>query len=308
MLKLKSVYKSYGNAVILKDVSVQLDRFDVVALLGPSGCGKSTLLRCIAGLESADSGEICFNGRVFQAGDNCIPSGRRKAIMLFQDFALFPNMTAAEQLRFAGADASRCRELLALVQMEDRQNHYPHQLSGGQQQRLALARALAAEPALLLLDEPFSAVDEHQKQNMRVELLQLLRQSNIPTIMVTHNRQDAAALADVWVVMDQGQMVQHGAPEQVYKHPVSLTSASLTGDINVLPGADRSSCTGIRPEHVKEGAQGIHGTVLKVFPEGAGYTHIIAVSGTEWKIFRTEKLNLGASVYLEWDEQYLLQL
>lgn len=210
-------------------LTMPLDPAMVLVLFGPSGAGKTTLLRLIAGLEAPDEGEILFAGRAWTA----LPPQRRRAGFLFQDYALFPHLTVAENV-FYGAGRPR-RDLLKSFGLDDLARRLPRTLSGGEQQRVALARALAAEPALLLLDEPLSALDAATRTRMRVRLRRDLMAAQIPAIVVTHDRTEALTLGDAMAVMIDGRIRQTGAVAEVFRKPADAEVAAAVGVENVLP-------------------------------------------------------------------------
>lgn len=235
-LQARSLYKAFGEAVAVDDVSLDVAPGEFISLLGPSGCGKTTTLRLIAGLERADSGSISIDHR--EVID--VPPQRRKIGMVFQQYALFPNLTTFENVAFAlrvsresqNQVSARVNELLNLVHLEHAAQRYPHQLSGGMQQRVALARALAMEPPLLLLDEPLSALDAAIRDELRTELRRLQRQLDLTVIYVTHDQAEAMALSDRIVVMEKGKVSQVGSPRDLYDRPATRFAAGFIGANN----------------------------------------------------------------------------
>jgi iron(III) transport system ATP-binding protein len=243
IIQVKRVHKRFGSgAYAVRDLSFELPRGALLALLGPSGCGKTTALRLIAGLEAPDSGEIWLNGQC-AAGPGCwMPPEARRVGMVFQDYALFPHLTIAQNIGFglnkwkAAQRAQRVAELLALVDMRDCADRYPHQLSGGQQQRVALARALAPQPDVVLLDEPFSNLDAALRRSMREEVRAILRAAGATAIFVTHDQEEALSIADLVAIMDRGTIQQIGSPQQIYFQPATQAIAAFIGEANFLPG------------------------------------------------------------------------
>jgi len=239
-LTLGDISKSFGNFTALRDINLSIREGEFICFLGPSGCGKTTLLRIIAGLETQDCGRIVQRGRDI----SWQPPIKRDFGIVFQSYALFPNLTIAENISYGLVNrnrtkkeiSARLRELLTLVGLPTSDAKYPGQLSGGQQQRIALARALATSPGLLLLDEPLSALDALERVRLRGEIRQLQQRLGVTTIMVTHDQEEALTMADRIVVMNQGAIEQIGTPQQVYLQPKTPFVASFIGKVNVLRG------------------------------------------------------------------------
>ena len=238
-LRLSGIRKDFGSFTALKGIDLDIAQGEFVCFLGPSGCGKTTLLRIIAGLELQTAGRIELAGRDISS----LPPALRDYGIVFQSYALFPNLNIADNVAYGLVNRrrpkaevqARVTELLALVGLPGSQAKYPAQLSGGQQQRIALARALATSPGLLLLDEPLSALDAIVRVKLRGEIRSLQRQLGVTTIMVTHDQEEAFAVADRVVVMNQGTIEQVGTPVDVYREPASLFVAGFVGRINALP-------------------------------------------------------------------------
>lgn len=240
-LTVSGLTHAYAGQLAVDDVSFTVAAGEIAALLGPSGCGKSTVLRAIAGLLPVEPGVISLGGR-----DLSPLAGRERSIgMVFQNYALFPHMTVAENiaypLSFRGLDRqrrqARVRELLATVQLEGLAQRLPRQLSGGQQQRVAVARALAVDPSLLLLDEPFAALDRALRLDLQIELVRLQRTLGITTIIVTHDQEEAQALANQILVMNRGRIEQAGSPTEIYDHPASLFVNGFVGSVGMIRAA-----------------------------------------------------------------------
>jgi iron(III) transport system ATP-binding protein len=239
MIAVEAVSKRFGAIAAVDRASLTLERGEFVALLGPSGCGKTTLLRLIAGFEAPDEGSISLAGRVAAGPGAWTPPERRQAAMVFQDYALFPHLTVAENVGFGLPRARRGKrvpEVLGLVGLGELERRYPHSLSGGQQQRVALARALAPEPGVVLLDEPWSNIDPLRRSEMRDELAAILRAAGVTVLLVTHDREEAFSVADRIALMHEGRIEQTGTPEEVYYEPSSRWSAEFVGASNVLAG------------------------------------------------------------------------
>ena len=247
-MELAQVTKRFGADVLaVDDLSLTLEHGEFLALLGPSGCGKSTTLRLIAGLESPDLGSIHLQGRRVAGKREWVPPEQRHMGMVFQDYALFPHLTIGENIGFplgpGGTKTPRTRvdELLDTVGMTGLAERYPHQLSGGQQQRAALARALAADPAVILLDEPFSNLDASLRESMRGEMRSIISRTGITTVLVTHDQQEALSMADTVAVMFSGQIAHIGPPEEIYFRPESRRIAAFVGSARFIPGHARGS-------------------------------------------------------------------
>jgi iron(III) transport system ATP-binding protein len=256
-LSLAGISKRFGSFTALQAVDLQIAAGDFVCFLGPSGCGKTTLLRIIAGLEVQSEGRITQAGREV----SLLPPAQRDYGIVFQSYALFPNLSVADNVAYGLVNRkvprpqreARVAELLQLVGLPGSEAKFPAQLSGGQQQRIALARALATSPSLLLLDEPLSALDAIVRVKLRQEIRSLQRQLGVTTIMVTHDQEEALAVADRIVVMNHGVIEQVGTPMQVYREPATPFVADFVGRVNVLPavaqvgavevGASRFECT-----------------------------------------------------------------
>ena len=245
-LSFDGVSHRYGPVVAADRVSFAAEPGEILCLLGPSGCGKSTLLRLAAGLEELQAGSIAIGGRTVAATGirPQVPPEARGVGLVFQDYALFPHLTVVENVRYGlpggGREGgARARRLLADLGMTELAGRYPHALSGGQQQRVALLRALAPEPPVMLLDEPFSTLDEHLRHEVRMETMSLLAGSGAVTVLVTHAAEEAMLLADRILVMKDGRIVQDASPADVYAHPADLFTARLFGPVNRYEGTVR---------------------------------------------------------------------
>ena len=270
-LTVRNATKVFGRFKALDQVSVEIERGEFVCLLGPSGCGKTTLLRLIAGLSDLDGGEIMLEGAALSA----LPARKRGFGIVFQSYSLFPNMTVAGNigygLKIRGTPVAevtqRVSDLLDLVKLPHAADNFPAQLSGGQQQRVALARAIAVDPRVLLLDEPLSALDAKVRAELRGEIRHVQRSLGIPTLMVTHDQEEALALADRIICMNHGVVVQAGTPEDLYHRPATRFVADFMGISNLVPtqvvrrecpelmvarpaGPDAAHIACIRPEQI----------------------------------------------------------
>jgi sulfate/thiosulfate transport system ATP-binding protein len=240
-IAVENISKCFGNFQAIDRVNLEIGQDSLIALLGPSGCGKSTLLRLISGLETPDEGRLWLAGR-----DATKQSVRERNIgFVFQNYALFKHLTIGQNIAFgleirsiSGSKVKKkVAELLDLIQLSGLGDRYPAQLSGGQRQRVALARALAIEPKILLLDEPFGALDARVRRDLRSWLRQLHDRSHVTTVFVTHDRSDAMAVADKIAIMNKGYIEQVGTPSEIYNHPANAFVMGFVGPVNVLPSS-----------------------------------------------------------------------
>lgn len=235
LLSLKNVQVSYENTTIIEDISLDIEQGELLCLLGHSGCGKTTILRAIAGFEPIGAGEIWLNSQQISAKNTHLPAHERAIGIVFQDYALFPHCTVEENIAFGlhrwlPADKKqRVAQLLALIDLEKYAKRYPHELSGGQQQRIALARALAPRPAVLLLDEPFSNLDVDLRERLSQDVRTILQQENVTGILVTHDQNEAFAIADRVALLNRGHLEQCASPYQLYHAPASVFVANFIG-------------------------------------------------------------------------------
>lgn len=230
--------KRFGENTVFEDIDFTIEQGEFVTLLGPSGCGKSTLLRSLAGLNPVDSGVIAVDGE-----DITHQTPQQRGIgMVFQSYALFPNMTAFDNIAFGlkmkklAADqiATDVAKVIALVDLQGKEQHYPHQLSGGQRQRVALARALVVRPRILLLDEPLSALDAKIRKRLRQQIRDIQKELNLTTVFVTHDQEEAMTMSDRIFLMNKGEIVQQGSPESIYTQPANEFVAGFMGHYNLV--------------------------------------------------------------------------
>jgi sulfate transport system ATP-binding protein len=255
-ISIQNVSKRFGDFVAVDGVSFDVETGELVALLGPSGCGKSTLLRVIAGLENPDTGAVYFNG----INMNDMSARQRRVGFVFQHYALFKHMTAEQNIAFSlnvqkknkREIADRVNTLIDLVKMRGYAGHYPSQLSGGQRQRVALARALAAEPAILLLDEPFAALDLKVRESLVGWLRNMHDKLNVTSIFVTHDQNEAMEISDKIIVINKGRVEQIGAARDVYEEPTNKFVASFIGNINIIDA------------HIEGDVIYVHGTQVRL--------------------------------------------
>jgi putative spermidine/putrescine transport system ATP-binding protein len=241
-IQFQNIHKSFGSNEVLKDITLSVERGQLVTLLGPSGCGKSTLLRCLAGLEEVTSGKIFLDGENIT---NKSPK-ERKIGMVFQQYSLFPNLSVYENIAFGlkmkkvpkEEIEQRVKEMVEMVDLGGKEREYPGQLSGGQQQRVALARSIATEPRVLLLDEPLSAIDAKLRKELQKRIREINKTLGITTVFVTHDQDEAMILSDIIHLFHDGRIEQSGKPTELYTAPKTKFAASFIGSYNILSGAD----------------------------------------------------------------------
>ena len=243
VVELRKVSCAYGKErPAISDMSLSVGEGEILCLLGPSGCGKTTTLRAIAGFEPVASGEIYLDGRLVSSPDLTMPTERRRVGMVFQEYALFPHLRVSDNIAFGlehlppDERIAHVRSMMELIGLTGLERRYPHELSGGQQQRVALARALAQNPSVLLLDEPFSNLDPDMTGRMREDLLRILKRTDTTAILVTHDHDEAFAMADRIAVLNEGRLEQLDSPEAIYHVPLSPFVADFVGHADFLPG------------------------------------------------------------------------
>lgn len=243
-LEFRNVFKSFdGKKTVLEDINFKLNEGDILCLLGASGCGKSTTLRIASGIERESTGEVYSFGEMMSSPHCFVPPEARNIGLMFQDFALFPHMNVAQNIGFGlrSPAPERVNELLERINLSGYQNKYPHELSGGEQQRVALARALAVRPKTLLMDEPFSGLDDRLRDLVRENCLEIVREEKMSALLVTHDPSEAMQIADHIVLMRDGRIVQEGAPYNIYNNPVDAKAAAFFSDINHITGFVKNS-------------------------------------------------------------------
>ena len=313
-VEIKNLDVELGKRKILDNLSFNLGAGQIAALLGPSGCGKSTLLRAIAGLIQPIAGTIRFDKQLVSLSTLVLPAHKRKIGYVPQEGALFPHLNVAENIAF-GIDRSSLtkeqikqvvKQMLTLTNLTGLESRMPNQLSGGQQTRVALARALAVKPTIILLDEPFSALDAQLRIELREDVIKLLRSQNTTAILVTHDREEALVSADLVALMQLGKIIQQGSPEQVYTSPLSATTAMSTGDALVLTANKLSDGTTdyifnpiSSPTQVTEVGQ------VVIRPEEIKISHDLAFGKVSGQITKIDYYGHDAMIAVKVDDQLL---
>jgi len=319
-ITLTNVSRAYDGAPALDAVSLTAPEGQVLALLGPSGSGKSTILRLVAGLEPVDAGEIRANGTVVSAPGRTLAPEHRRIGMVFQDYALFPHMTAAANVAFGlnklerGAREAQSLQWLDRVGLKHRAAAYPHELSGGEQQRIALARALAPKPRAVLLDEPFSGLDPVLRAELRDVSLVALRETQTTTLFVTHDAEEALLVADRLAILKKGKLVQEASPREAYDAPNSVDAAAALGAINTFDGivasgmlatpfgaiatplANGAAARGVVRAEALALTPGSAARVLDVRPHGAHDLVRIEARGVVWRALVPARSGVGETV------------
>ncbi len=308
-LRLESVHKKYGKKTVLRGIDLEIEKGTFLALLGPSGCGKTTLLQSIAGLTSINEGKILVDGVVLSQPGKEVPIEKRQIGMVFQDFALWPHMTVFEIVAFGlklqgikGKELhKRVEETLAIFHMEEYLTAYPHEISGGQKQRVAMARAIAPNPRLILMDEPLSALDTGLREEMRVELVRIFKKLDITVVYVTHDQAEAMSMADQIAILKDGQLEQMGEPEVLYREPVSEYVAKFMGPANILRKKGTTHTQFIRPDDIQiqtYGSIGKLGEVLVRTYLGGHYRYFVKMQDYEEpvQISHSEKFEIGEKI------------
>lgn len=278
MLQVNSISKKFGNQIVLNNINLSVNNGEIIALLGESGSGKTTLLRIIAGLELSNDGSILLNDTILSDKKLFLKPEKRNVGVVFQDYALFPHLSVEKNITFALKNKENLDYYLEIFELIEHRNKKPSALSGGQQQRVAIARSLIVNPSLLLLDEPFSCLDQSLRRAVRTKIANILKKERITSILVTHDPNDAMQIADKIAVLQKGEIIQYDTPEMLYKNPSNAYVGNLTGVINEYKGAL------VRPEKLKfePSEKGEYNIINSVWQNGK---YLIQLKSVESRIF-----------------------
>jgi iron(III) transport system ATP-binding protein len=307
ILSLQNISKTFKKTKVLEDISLDIDKGKIISLLGKSGSGKTTLLNIIAGFEMSDSGRMSLNNKIIFDKNNFTQPQKRNIGFVFQNYALFPHMNIFDNITF-GVDNKPQEEkqkivngLLKLVELEGLEKRYPHELSGGQQQRIALVRAMALNPQLILLDEPFSSIDSMVKATIQKQLLNILKSSHKTAVIVTHDASEAMALSDKIIYLEEGKIIQYDTPQNIYKYPKSKQVAMSFGIASFITKEDKTYC--IRPNDVTFVENGEYRVYVKSkLYQGENYIYEVKLNNELITLYSTQNIEEEYSyIAINWE-------
>ena len=307
-LEIKNLVKSYNSSqTVINNLSFSVEKGQLISFVGESGSGKSTFLKCLAGLEKINSGIIFLNGKLIDGKDVFIRPQKRKIGYVFQDYPLFPHLNIKENICFNLDDRfhKNFSKIIELTNLNNLLERYPHEISGGEQQRACIARSIIREPDLLLLDEPFSNLDANIKFSIRDEICRIIRESNITTILVTHDIKDALNISDKILIFKAGIVQQFSSPETMYCEPANCYCAEILGDINKLPVDGKIYY--IRPENiqiVENSANSMY--VEKCFFQGKEYKLVGRFKENIWSIISQKPVKVNSEVFFDYSKRDLI--
>ena len=309
-INIKNLYKRFKNIVACDNINFDIGQGEIIAILGESGSGKSTLLKILAGFEEFDSGEFSIDGNIIFSKDKFVKIEQRNIGLLFQEYSLFPNLTISENIKIAKSNLSSSDNELINRELSNFLSRYPYQLSGGQQQRVALIRTILLYPKLILLDEPFSNLDENSKSLLRAEFRKLIKEREVSTLLVTHDINDAIEFADRIIVLQDGKIVANDTYSSIISNSNNIYIASLFKHINILNSEDLGigvgKKIGLKPEDIEISDEGIEAELIYSIPFYGQYKVSLKLNNSILFCFSKENLKQGNKIKIKYQEDKII--
>jgi iron(III) transport system ATP-binding protein len=306
-LEVENLVKSYGNNLVIKNLTFSIEKGQLISFVGESGSGKSTFLKCLSGLENINSGKVILNNKIINDKNLFVKPQRRKIGYVFQDYPLFPHLNIKENICFNLEKRyfKNFEDIVKLTNLKSLLERYPHEISGGEQQRVCIARSIIREPDLLLLDEPFSNLDANIKYSIRDEICKIIKKTNTTTILVTHDINDALNISDKILIFKAGIVQQYSDPEKMYCEPVNCYCAEVLGEINKFPKDDKIYY--IRPENLKVVESSSNSIIIeKCFFQGKSYKLLGKYENNIWSLYSKTPLKINSEVFFEYSDSDLI--
>ncbi|MCH1485361.1 MAG: ABC transporter ATP-binding protein [Flavobacteriaceae bacterium] len=306
-LEVENLVKSYGNNLVIKNLTFSIEKGQLISFVGESGSGKSTFLKCLSGLENINSGKVILNNKIINDKSLFVKPQRRKIGYVFQDYPLFPHLNIRENICFNLEKRyfKNFEDIVKLTNLKPLLERYPHEISGGEQQRVSIARSIIREPDLLLLDEPFSNLDANIKYSIRDEICKIIKKTNTTTILVTHDINDALNISDKILIFKAGIVQQYSDPEKMYCEPANCYCAEVLGEINKFPKDDKIYY--IRPENLKVVDSSSNSIIIeKCFFQGKSYKLLGKYENNIWSLYSKTPLKINSEVFFEYSDSDLI--
>ena len=306
-LEVENLVKSYGNNLVIKNLTFSIEKGQLISFVGESGSGKSTFLKCLSGLENINSGKVILNNKIINDKSLFVKPQRRKIGYVFQDYPLFPHLNIKENICFNLEKRyfKNFEDIVKLTNLKSLLERYPHEISGGEQQRVCIARSIIREPDLLLLDEPFSNLDANIKYSIRDEICKIIKKTNTTTILVTHDINDALNISDKILIFKAGIVQQYSDPEKMYCEPANCYCAEVLGEINKFPKDDKIYY--IRPENLKVVESSSNSIIIeKCFFQGKSYKLLGKYENNIWSLYSKTPLKINSEVFFEYSDSDLI--
>jgi iron(III) transport system ATP-binding protein len=306
-LEVENLVKSYGNNLVIKNLTFSIEKGQLISFVGESGSGKSTFLKCLSGLENINSGKVILNNKIINDKNLFVKPQRRKIGYVFQDYPLFPHLNIKENICFNLEKRyfKNFEDIVKLTNLKSLLERYPHEISGGEQQRVCIARSIIREPDLLLLDEPFSNLDANIKYSIRDEICKIIKKTNTTTILVTHDINDALNISDKILIFKAGIVQQYSDPEKMYCEPANCYCAEVLGEINKFPKDDKIYY--IRPENLKVVESSSNSIIIeKCFFQGKSYKLLGKYENNIWSLYSKTPLKINSEVFFEYSDSDLI--